>query len=522
MLHCVGNRTLVSLLQERVALSPQNTFVVHEDEDGHVEELTYKDFYTHVAAVSHGLKELGIGYDTKVCIHMSNRLEFLIAFFALASLRAVAVPTNTANTAREMIYALNHGDVEWIITEQRYVTMLVDEVLPHVAGVKKLIVVGDRFGEEPDVGRQHLTFKDLYNRPHDLAGESPRPEDVVEFIYTSGTTSNPKAVMITHHNVMWSGIESSKHLLFTPEDRNLTSLPLFHVNAQGTLFGTMAVGGTLVLLQRYSASRYMQQVRRHKATTISLVATLLRTILMQPVSPDDRNHNLRIVKFAINVSDEEKAAFEERFGVPLINGYGLTEAMVTVAGSPIYGDLNWPSVGLPVLGREVAIVDDGGRPLPPGEIGEITVKGVPGKNLMLGYYKDPAATAEALRDGWLFTGDLAYMDERGYLYYQGRKKDMIKRGGENVSAMEVEVVLCSHPNVEEAAVIGIPDPVYDQAVKAFVVLKEPGVTSEQELISFCQGRLAKFKVPSVIELRDSLPKTSIGKIAKKVLMEEEA
>jgi crotonobetaine/carnitine-CoA ligase len=221
--------------------------------------------------------------------------------------------------------------------------------------------------------------------------------------------------------------------------------------------------------------------------------------------------------YSINCTDAEKEEFERRFGVELLNGYGLTEAIGNAIRVPIDGKRRWPSVGLPTLEREARIVDGDGRAVEPGAVGELILKGVPGRTLMKGYYQDAEATAAALRDGWLFTGDYARMDEKGYLYFVDRKKDIIKRAGENVSATEVELTVMDHPAVLECAVIGVPDPIRDEAVKAFVVPK-PGVTiSVEELVRYCEGRLARFKCPQVVELVDALPKTAIGKVDKKTL-----
>ncbi len=510
----IGHRTLLTLLAERLTVSPAATFVVHEDDAGAVTQLTYAAFVDGVTRLARGLGRLGVGRETKACVHMTNRPEFLIAWLALGACRAVMVPSNIWNSAREMEYVLERSDAEWIVTEPAFAAFLRDEVLPRCPRVRGVIVAGGT----DSAGLVRLA--ELMDEPDSLDRYRAEPSDILQMIFTSGTTAQPKAVMLTHANALWSGIETSKHLLLTPADRNLTSLPLFHVNAQGVALGSLTVGAALVLLQRYSATRYMAQVRHHRATTISMVPALLRTVMAQPASPEDRQHDVRLVKYAINVSDEEKHAFEARFGLRLLNGYGLTEAYVSVAGAPQFGDPRWPSVGLPIVGREVRIVDERAGEVPAGTIGEITVRGVPGRTIMLGYYKDPLATAETIRDGWLHTGDLGWIDGLGYLHFHGRQKDMIKRGGENVSAAEVELVLASHPAVQDAAVIGVPDAVHDEAVKAFIVLRDGVHATDAEILAFCQARLAKFKVPSRIEFRDALPKTSIGKIEKKQLREE--
>jgi crotonobetaine/carnitine-CoA ligase len=279
----------------------------------------------------------------------------------------------------------------------------------------------------------------------------------------------------------------------------------------------MTAGACLVMLEEYRATRFWGQVREHRATLTGLVAMLLRTLMAQPPAAEDRDHVLRLVNYAINVPDAERAAFEERFGVTLANGYGLSEAMLTVCHVPIHRPKRWPSIGLPAGERRVRVVDEAGEEVAAGEVGEITVHGVPGRTLMKGYYKDPAATADAIRDGWLHTGDNGWADELGYLYFFDRKKDVIKRAGENVSAMEVETVLLEHPEIALAAVVAAPDPIRDEAVKAFVVRREGSALEIEAIQAFCAERLAPFKVPTIVELRDELPLTSVGKVQKRAL-----
>jgi crotonobetaine/carnitine-CoA ligase len=223
--------------------------------------------------------------------------------------------------------------------------------------------------------------------------------------------------------------------------------------------------------------------------------------------------------YAINVLDAEKAEFERRFGVELINGYGLSEAMTIVTIAPVHGEKRWPSIGLPTIDRSVRVVDEDGADVAPGAVGQIIVGGTPGRNLMKGYYKNPEATAETLRDGWLHTGDNGYFDEFGYLYFFDRLKDVIKTAAENVSASEVERVLLTHPDIVEAAVIGVPHAVRDEVPVAFVVPVAGSALTAGVVIDHCARHLARFKVPAVVELRAELPKTSIGKIEKKVLRE---
>jgi crotonobetaine/carnitine-CoA ligase len=423
----------------------------------------------------------------------------------------IAVPVNTGYVAPEVAHVLGLVEPSAFVVGRPFLPLLRD--------------TGFRFGcvVDPDpleAASAHASWNEL------VAGDAGRPsvpvngEDVLQLIMTSGTTARPKAVMRTHTNCLWSAYRFAMQARLTPADRNLTALPGFHVNClDQTLFSSLVSGATVVLLERYSASQYMAQVRRHRATVISLVPMLIRTILAQPASDDDLNHNVRLAIGGLQLTREELDEFERRFGlpVPILGGYGLTEASTNVTLTVLGGDPRWPSIGLPAIDRTVMLVDEASRPVPVGETGEVIVQGVPGRSLMKGYWRDPEATATALRDGWLYTGDLARRDEDGYFYFVDRKKDMIKVSGENVAALEVERVLAEHPAIAEAAVVGVPDDLRDEAVMAFVVV-EPGSELDLDALrDFCEPRLARFKIPTRLEVLDELPRATIGKIDKGAL-----
>lgn len=514
----IGHRTLRDLLEERVALDAEREFLVFEDREGQVERYTYRRFDDRVNQVANGLLAEGLQPDEKVVVHLPNSPAFLVTWFALAKIGAVMVPTNTANTAAEMEYVIQGSDATTVVTEAPFMEMLA-KVLPRSPGVSRVFLA--RTASAPAGTRPWDSL--WQGRPTTLAPTKFPNESTVEILFTSGTTAAPKGVMLTHANCLWSGERASKQVRLAPGERTLTALPCFHVNAQSiTVLAGLTAGATIILLELYSATKFWEQVRRHRANMVSLVPALMRTIAAQPARADDREHALRTVFYAINCTDQEKSAFEERFGVSFLNGYGLSEAMTIVCMAPLDGNRKWPSIGLPALDRQVRIVDEQGAQVPAGSIGELIVRGVPGRSIMKGYYKNPEATAAAVTDGWLHTGDNAWMDEAGYVYFFDRKKDVIKRGGENVSASEVERAILEHPGVLECAVIGVPDAIKDEAVKAFVVPR-PGVRLTMgDIVSHCAERLAKFKVPQIVELREVLPKTSIGKIEKKILRSESA
>jgi len=509
----IGTRSVRDLLEEKVARHPARELLVSEDRAGGIQTFTYEAFDRRVNQLANGLRAEGVRPDEKVAVHLWNSPELLITWFALGKLGAVMVPSNTGNTSADLQYLLEFSEATTLVTEPALLDRF-EAVRARCPRVARVFVA--RAAEAPAGTR---AWDGLWQgQPESLDRVAIDNESVLELIFTSGTTSRPKAVMITHANCLWSGERDSKHFRLAAGERSLTALPCFHVNAQSyTVLATLTVGGTIVLAEAFDAARFWDQARRHRANVISLVAPLLRRLLGEPPRPTDRDHCVRLAIFGLNVSALEREAFETRFGVPLLKGYGLTEAMTMVSRAPLDGEARWPSVGLPALDRDVRLLDDRGAEVPLGEVGEIVVRGVPGRTLMKGYYKDPEATADALRDGWLHTGDTGRMDEAGYLFFFDRKKDVIKVNGENVSALEVEQALLEHPAIAECAVVGVPDPLRDEAVKAFIVRGASAELTVEDVQAYCAARLAKFKIPRLVEFRRSLPKTSIGKVEKKLL-----
>lgn len=511
----VGNRTLRHLLDERTDRFGSKIFMIFEDKEGNVTERTYKELRNRVDCAAGALTDLGIGQGDKVVVHLSNCHEIVELWFALGSLGAVMVPSNIANTSGELVYILDFSGAVAIVTQPEYVDT-VTQAASEVAAVRHHVLA--RAAEAPD---GFVLYDDILK----TSTVAPRPkvdsEDVVQMLFTSGTTARPKGVLLTHANALHGGERESRGLLLDEADRCLSSLPLFHVNAQViTLLASMTVGATCIFLEEFRATKYWDQIRRYGATHTSLVAMQLRTLLAQPPRNTDRDHRLRRLFYALNVTDKEKDEFQDRYGIELINAYGSSEAMTLVTLSPVFGPKKWPSIGKPLLGRSVRLVDIDGNDVPLGSVGEIIVQGIPGRTLMKGYHNNPDATAAALRDGWLWTGDNAYADEEGYLYWFDRRADMIKRAGENISTVEVESVIADHPAVQEVAVIGVPDALRDEAVKAFVVTKFGATITADNIVEFCSTRMARFKIPTEIEIRSELPKTSVGKIAKGVLRKE--
>lgn len=508
----IGDRTVTDRWSEQVATSPDRLWLVFEAVDGQVDAYTYGEFDDLIDRTACCLyDELDVGPGEKVALHLRNGPAFLQAWFALLRVGAIAVHSNTTHTKREINYTLDTADATLVITQPEYLETVVDA--SRETDVERVVVTDGT--DSADVE----SLSTLIER-----AEPARPDvdvtaaDTAQILFTSGTTSDPKGVLHTHANLLAAGERQTKHLAMRPSDRNSTALPLYHVNAQTSALATLTAGATFVLYEKYETDRIMQQLKTHRATITSLIGTQVRAMLARDAIDDE--NDLRVITYAINVTDEEKSRFETAIGAPLLNGYGLSEAMSLVTQAPSSGDRRWPSVGRPVYDREVYVLDDDETEVAIGEVGEIAVDGRRGRTLFDGYYRMPEKTEEAFTDdGLMLTGDYGRFDEDGYLYFVDRKKNIIETRGENVSEREVEDVLTDHEAVEEAAVVGVPHEIYGQAVKAFVKPRGDSDLSTEVLREHAAVDLASFKVPEEIEFVAEFPRTSVGKIEKKTLRE---
>jgi carnitine-CoA ligase len=496
-----GTRTLKSALEDKARRFPERPFLIFEDGTGGRARWTWSEFDAEVNRTAHLLRSRGLDHGDKFNLHLGNCPEFLLFWMAAAKTGTVMVPTNPVSTADEMEYILGHSEARLSVTEPQYAAPIhaVAGRCPALRGVIESRPLEPLLTGLPSTPPETVVT----------------PLDEISMQYTSGTTSKPKGVLLTHANYVFGGEAMSKSMRVGPADRHLIVLPLFHAGAQLHAFLPMLLaGGSVALMERFSAMRFVEQAIRHEATLAALFAAPIRMLLAQPATQRDGQTRLRAVSYAQNVTPQQFEEWHARFGAPLMQIWGMTETM----SLPLMQPLDLPrkplSMGMPVLGYECKVVDADGKDVPPGTVGELVVSGIPGVTLMKGYFKNEQATAETLRDGWLHSGDQAYMDDDGCFFFVDRKKDMIKRAGENVSASEVEETLKQHPAVFDAAVVAIPDPVRDHAIKAYVILREGAVATGPELTAWCGARLSSFKVPEVVEFRDAFPRTSVGKIQK--------
>ena len=505
---------LSDLLNDRASRYADKPFLTFERQPNvYRQSLSYRELNNRVNQACHYLASLGLGQGDVFNLHLPNCPAFLVLWFAGARLGAVMMPTNVLSSADELQYLLGHSHSKIAFTTQEHLPTL-NHCQESLACLDRIIVCNP-YTDTP----QPDSFEfQLVTQSH-LPWPCPASDtDLAAIMYTSGTTSKPKGVMVTHANYITAGRTVADHIELNEDDRQFVVLPLFHGNAQ--YYSTMSAllrGASIALMDRFSASQYFDKCIEYGCTVASLFAAPIRMILAQAKNPDHRNNNLRIVIYAQNITEQQMQDWHDRFNAPLCQIWGMTETMGPALMNPLHGERrNW-TVGKPSGDYEVALVDENNNRLSTGEPGEIIVKGIPGESIMSGYFQNPEATASTIHDGWLYTGDNAIKDGDGFFQFVDRKKDMIKRSGENVSAGEVENIILQHPAIFECAVIGIPDEIKDESIVGVVVLHQQQALTESELIQFCAARLASFRVPEKIVFVESLPKTSVGKIQKHLI-----
>jgi carnitine-CoA ligase len=504
--------TVWTLFERRARLAGDEPLVTFVDGQGPEHGTGWAAVARRAVALAGRLAALGVGPGERVALFGLNSVDYVVGLAGIARLGAVCVPLNALLSAPEIAWQLGDAGAVALIGEAGAAAPL--DGAAALAGFDgpRLAFGGGAAGWLPLEDAGALDGGGAALPP------PPGPDDVFEILYTSGTTGHPKGVMLSHRSMASEADNVASYWAARPDDVFLAVLPLFHVNAQlVTLLPALATGARLVVARTFSAGGWIDLVRRHGVTISSIVGTQVRMIMATPERPDDAGTALRCVPYGLNVPRAMWEAFERRFGAPLCNIYGLTEAVAVVTAAPLHGDRRIPSVGRPGRGRAIAVFDDDGRQLPPGAVGEIRIRGERGLSLMVGYHGRPQETAAAFHRDWLRTGDLGRLDDDGYLYFVDRAKDVIKRAGENVSASEVERVVSEFPGVAEVAVVGRPDPIRDEAVVAFVVPAPGQAVDTAALDGHCRDRLARFKVPEDYRVVDALPKTSIGKVEKKAL-----
>jgi long-chain acyl-CoA synthetase len=504
------------------------------DRDGVIfqgKRIPYGDLAGWARNLASGLHQMGIEKGQRVAIMLPNCPQYIVAYFAILRLGAVVVNVNPMYVERELEFQLRDAGAQTIVAAR--------DLLPRLKAVKEKIplksmiltdldehVRGEGGKEQgAEGGPGVFEYAELLRKGRSQAPPvvSVDPDEVALLQYTGGTTGFSKGAMLTHYNlvsdvvqcVSWNvGGERGK-------ERMLAVLPFFHVYGMTvTMNEAIYLAATIILLPRFQVDDCLEAINRHQPTRFPGVPTMYIAIINHPKV---KEYNISSIKVCSSGSApmpvEALKKFEELTGGKISEGYGLTEASPVTHANPFSGKRKIGSIGLPRPDTDAKIVDleTGERDLPPGEEGELCIRG---PQVMKGYWNRPEDTARSLRDGWLYTGDIARMDEEGYFYIVDRKKDMIICGGYNVYPREVEEALYLNPKILEASVLGVPDPYRGETVKAFVVLKPGQKAAAEEIIEFCRQNLARFKVPTLVEFRNELPKSHVGKVLKKVLREE--
>ncbi len=498
---------LVSLGDQNIEKLGKKLALVFEDR-----EYTNIQIQEMGKRLASGLKSLGIGRGDHVVVSMPNSPEVWACFGAIWRLGAVIVPIMFLLGEDETRYILDHCDARLVITSQDLLEKI-NKARGGIECLKRVVVLGGR--DEGDC----LNFETLVGGSPRMEGyEEMAEDDPALMIYTSGTTGRPKGVMLTHNNLFSNAAAAWEANEWDRPPVSIVCLPLAHS------FGVVTMNaGNLnpykdsfgVLLRWFDPEEIFRLIEKYRANNFIGVPTMYQVLLNHPAGDRYDTSSLeRCTISAAPVSEELYRAFTTKFNCKMYEGYGLTEASPAVALCRPNAPYKKGSCGTPIPGVEVRIVDIEDKTLPPGEQGEILVRG---PNVMKGYYKNPEATQETLRGGWLHTGDVGYLDEENFLYITDRIKDMIIKGGYNIYPSEIEGYLVEHPAVWEASVIGIPDEKYGEEIMAFIVRKPDQKISGEDILSFAQSRMTKFKCPVRVSFLEALPKNLVGKVDKKQL-----
>jgi len=505
----MGTPNMASYLENSSILHPDKAALIFEDQG----QWTFRQVDEVTNQIANGLIDLGVKKGDRVTLFLPNCAEAIFFYFGIMKIGAIVNPLNMMLKHKEFEYIV--GDCEPTILVAA--TEIASEPLKVLAGakttIKRVIMVGG--SKEGTISFNDWLTK--YPKTWDL--QKADENQVAAVLYTSGTTGKPKGVMLTHKNLWTNAMHTASWAQTSYRDLGVCSLPLFHSYALTHVIGELWVSaGTIVWQKRFDATQTLEALRKYRATCFHGVATMFYAIVSHPkVDEYAKDINLRYaVTGAAITPGPILNAWNEKF-VNLSEGYGTTEAAPCVLMNPIPGKgiQKAGSCGVPIVPEiQVDVFDHNDKPIKKNEVGELVIRG---PNIMKGYWRKPEATAEALRDGWYHSGDMVYFDEDGYFYVKDRKKDMIVRAGFNIYPKEIENLLYTHPAVEEAQIIGVPDLIKGEEVVACIALKPKQILTEEEVIKYCKDNMAAYKAPKFVRFFDSLPKTATGKLEKVTL-----
>ena len=508
--------TLNSMLTSRASVAPEREFLIFTDQS-----LSYAQALRNVEQTAAMFSARGVERGQRIGVMSANHPSTVLAFFALARLGAVMVPVNPEFRAAEARYVLGHAQVSGVICSPEAL-QTVREAVNGLRPDPWLIVNAVRVVEPPSAASETPECPVFDREVESATGPAPheteQPDQPCVFIYTSGTTGFPKGVMHSQRNVLLAGEGFVQRMHLQPSDRLMCILPMFHINALFySLAGALAAGATLVLMPRFSASRFWHDVQHYRVTEANTLAAVTGILMRRPREEYVSGHSLRKI-YGAPFSAETHRVFRAEFEVPtLVEGYGMSE-IPGALNNPFLGPHKVGSMGRPSLHpdpgvqlTELRVVDDTGHGLPDGQTGELVVKT---PMLMQGYFRDPEQTEAAFRDGWFLTGDLAWRDAEGYFWFVARKKDIIRRRGENISGAEIDRILELHPDVVQAAAIPVPNELGEDDILAALTVRPGATLTERAVADWVGERLAAHKVPRYVVFVDALPQTPTHRIAK--------
>lgn len=503
------DRVLTHIIEDKARRNPDH--VVFQFRDYPV---TLGELNERINKVANGLLALGVKPGEKVAIMLPNCPEFLYTWFGANKIGAVEVPINVALKGTGLAYQIDQSDSVVLVADTEYLDRL-EEVFDELKTVRHVVVLA-REGAGAALPRFErattLSFAELLGHSSQAPDVRVHYSDMASILYTSGTTGVSKGVEMSHHYwyAIWS--EAVKYARYTDEDVLYTGLPFFHGNAQGITIGpAILADAKAVIVERFSASQLWDDCRRWNCTEANYIGGIIPILLKQDRREDDADNPLRLMVGAAAPADEWHS-FQERFNTKILEVYGMTECyccLVSPYDAPRAG-----SCGKAITGWDVMIVDEDDNECEPGTPGEFVARSNDPFVGTTGYYRKPEATLELFKNGWIHTGDLGRMDADGYFYFLDRKKQALRRRGENISSFEVESVIAAHPAVLECCVVGVPSEVGEEEVKAVVVLKDGQSVTEEELVRWCEPRMAYFAVPRYVAIRASLPKTPSERVEK--------
>ncbi|MFA8438435.1 class I adenylate-forming enzyme family protein [Pueribacillus sp. YX66] len=463
--------------------------------------------------LAHALMDLGVRQGDRVLITMPNSPEVVIGFNGIIKCGAVAVPIMPLLQAQEINYILGDCEPKVVLTTE----LLLPKLLNAVKGLENPPKVFTL--DNPDSPYTLLTV--MGDVPKTVPEVSIQENDEAALLYTAGTTGNPKGVILTHKNLYSNAkaaAETASILKLKQGRVALGVLPFSHAFGFTMMNVTLILGDKNVLLPQFEPGKVLEAIEKHKVTHSAMVPAMFHALYHHPDADKyDTSSFFAVTSGSAALPQQLAKNFQRKFSCVILEGYGLSEAAPIVTATDPMKKLKPGSVGTPLPGIEIAVVDEDGNRLPPNEVGELIVSG---PNVLKGYYGKPEETKKALRDGWLHTGDMARIDEEGYLFIVDRKKDLIIRGGFNVYPRDLEELLMTHPDVAEAGVVGVPSPRMGEEVVAYVVKRKGSMITEEDLKQFCQDKLAKYKTPRFIKIVGYMPRNLIGKIDKKKLREQ--